>query len=180
MKSTDIALLPAVEVAARIRAGELSSVEVVEAAIGQIEALNSIVNAVVTPAFEQARAAARAAEEAVRRGDPSASSGQALGPLHGLPIGLKDMTETAGLRTTYGSKLYEHNVPTEDALLVTRLRRAGGIVIGKTNTPEFAAGVNTRNPVFGQTLNPWNLYISPGGSSGGSAVGLATGMCALA
>jgi amidase len=97
-----------------------------------------------------------------------------------VPIGLKDMTETAGLRTTYGSKLYEHNVPDVDALLVTRLKQAGGIIIGKTNTPEFAAGINTRNPVFGQTLNPWNLDLNPGGSSGGSAVALATGMCALA
>ncbi len=120
------------------------------------------------PAHEQARAAARDAEEAVRRGEP-------LGPLHGVPIGLKDMTETAGLRTTYGSKLYEHNVPSEDALLVQRLKAAGGIIIGKTNTPEFAAGINTRNPVFGQTLNPWNTDLNPGGSSGGSAVALATG-----
>ena len=90
------------------------------------------------------------------------------------------MTETAGLRTTYGSLLYEHNVPDVDALLVTRLKEAGGIIVGKTNTPEFAAGSNTRNPVFGQTLNPWNLDLNPGGSSGGSAVALATGMCALA
>ncbi|MDP8924275.1 MAG: amidase family protein [Chloroflexota bacterium] len=173
MQPSEIAFLPAVELAARIRARELSPVEAVEVAIGQIEALNPLVNAVVTPAFEQARAAARAAEAATMRGD-------ALGPLHGLPIGLKDMTETAGLRTTYGSTLYEHNVPTVDALLVTRLTQAGGIVIGKTNTPEFAAGSNTRNPVFGQTLNPWNRDLNPGGSSGGSAVALATGMCALA
>jgi len=169
----EIAFLPATEVAARIRARDVSPVEVIEAAIGQIEAINPLVNAVVTPAFEQARAAARAAEAAVLQGD-------AVGPLHGLPIGLKDMTETAGLRTTYGSKLYQHNVPNEDALLVTRLKQAGGIVVGKTNTPEFAAGINTRNAVFGQTLNPWNLDLNPGGSSGGSAVALATGMCALA
>jgi amidase len=173
MSASEIAFLPAVEAAARIRAREISPVEVVEAAIDQIEAVNPIVNAVVTPAFEQARVEARAAEAAIQRGDE-------LGPLHGLPIGLKDMTETAGLRTTYGSKLYEHNVPTEDALLVTRLKQAGGIIIGKTNTPEFAAGTNTRNPVFGQTRNPWRLDRNPGGSSGGSAVALATGMCALA
>jgi amidase len=173
MRRSDIAFLTATEQAARIRAREISPVEVVEAAIDQIEALNPIVNAVVTPAYEQARTAATAAEAAAMHGD-------ALGPLHGLPIGLKDMTETAGLRTTYGSKLYEHNVPDTDALLVTRLKQAGGIVIGKTNTPEFAAGINTRNAVFGQTLNPWNLDLNPGGSSGGSAVALATGMCALA
>jgi Asp-tRNA(Asn)/Glu-tRNA(Gln) amidotransferase A subunit family amidase len=173
MRPSEIAFLSAVELVARIRARELSPVDVVEAAFGQIEAINPIVNAVVTPAYEQARAAARAAEAAVRRGDP-------LGPLHGVPIGLKDMTETAGLRTTYGSKLYEHNVPAVDALLVTRLKEAGGIVIGKTNTPEFAAGINTRNAVFGQTLNPWRTAFNPGGSSGGSAVAVATGMCALA
>ena len=172
-RAREIAFLPATELAARIRARELSPVEVVEAAIGQIERLNPLVNAVVTPAFEQARADAKAAEMAILNGDE-------VGRLHGLPIGLKDMTETAGLRTTYGSKLYEHNVPTEDALLVTRLKQAGGIIIGKTNTPEFAAGINTRNAVFGQTLNPWNLDLNPGGSSGGSAVALATGMCALA
>src|SRR5437763_6742236 len=173
MDRSDIAFLPATELAARLRAHELSPVEAIEAAFGQIEALNSIVNAVVTPAYEPARAAAQAAERALQRGDE-------VGPLHGVPIGLKDMTETAGLRTTYGSKLYEHNVPDADALLVTRLKQAGGIIIGKTNTPELAAGINTRNAVFGQTLNPWNLALNPGGSSGGSAVALATGMCALA
>ena len=173
MNPSEIAFLPATELITRIRARELSPVEVVEAAIGQIDALNPLVNAVVTPAYEQARSAARVAEAAVRRGEE-------LGPLHGVPIGLKDMTETAGLRTTYGSTLYEHNVPDTDALLVTRLKQAGGIIIGKTNTPEFAAGINTRNAVFGQTLNPWNLDLNPGGSSGGSAVALATGMCALA
>jgi amidase len=173
MDCTEIAFLPATELVERIRSRDVSPVEVIEAAFGQIEALNPIVNAVVTPAYDQARAAAREAEAAIMRGDR-------LGPLHGVPIGLKDMTETAGLRTTYGSKLYEHNVPEDDALLVTRLKDAGGIIVGKTNTPEFAAGTNTRNSVFGQTLNPWNLALNPGGSSGGSAVALATGMCALA
>src|SRR5688572_14432294 len=104
MSASEIAFLPAVEQAARIRSRELSPVEVIDAALAQYEALNPVVNAVVTPAYEQARSLARAAEQAVVRGD-------AIGPLHGLPIGLKDMTETAGLRTTYGSKLYEHNVP---------------------------------------------------------------------
>jgi len=173
MSAAEIAFLSAVEAAAKIRDRELSPVEVIDAALAQYGALNPVVNAVVTPAYEQARTLAREAEQAVMRGD-------ALGPLHGLPIGLKDMTETAGLRTTYGSMLYEHNVPEADALLVTRLKQAGGIIVGKTNTPEFAAGSNTRNPVFGQTLNPWNLDLNPGGSSGGSAVALATGMCALA
>jgi amidase len=170
---SEIAFLSAVELAARIRSSEISPVEAIDATRAQYEALNPVVNAVVTPDYERARQTAQAAEVAVLRGDD-------LGPLHGVPIGLKDMTETAGLRTTYGSMLYEHNVPDVDALLVTRLKQAGGIIIGKTNTPEFAAGSNTRNPVFGQTLNPWNTDLNPGGSSGGSAVALAAGMCALA
>lgn len=172
-EASEIAFLPAVDLAARIRARQISPREAIQAALAQYEAHNPAVNAVVTPAYEQALALAAEAEAAVMRGDQ-------LGPLHGLPIGLKDMTETAGLRTTYGSKLYEHNVPDQDALLVTRLKQAGGIVIGKTNTPEFAAGSNTHNPVFGHTLNPWNTALNPGGSSGGSAAALATGMCALA
>src|SRR5689334_18643055 len=132
MTGTDLAFLPATELATQIRLGAVSPVEAIEAAIVQIEALNPIVNAVCTVDSDSARAAAVRAEAAQRRGDP-------LGPLHGLPIGLKDLTETANLRTTYGSRLYEHNVPVEDALLVRRLKAAGGIVIGKTNAPEFAA-----------------------------------------
>lgn len=173
MPMNEIAFLPAIELAARIRRRDISPREAIQAALTQFEAHNPTVNAVVTPTYEQALAQAEQAEAAVLRGDT-------LGPLHGLPIGLKDMTETAGIRTTYGSKLYEWNVPDHDALLVTRLKEAGGIIIGKTNTPEFAAGSNTHNPVFGQTLNPWDLARNPGGSSGGSAVALATGMCALA
>jgi amidase len=173
MTPSEIALLPAVEVAALIRRRDLSPVEVIQAAQSQFEACNPTVNAVCTPAYEQALAEARAAEAAVMRDDP-------LGALHGLPVTIKDITETAGLRTTFGSKLYEHYVPEVDALEVARLKAAGGIVVGKSNTPEFAAGTNTRNPVFGQTLNPWNLALNPGGSSGGAAVALATGMCALA
>jgi amidase len=170
---SEIAFLPATELAARIRSRDLSPVEAIDAARAQFEALNPIVNAVVTPAYDQARVEAGRAEQAVLRGD-------AVGPLHGVPIGLKDLTETAGLRTTYGSKLFEDHVPTEDALLVQRLKAAGGIVVGKTNAPEFAAGINTRNPIFGTTVSPWNTDLSSGGSSGGSAVALATGMCALA
>ena len=173
MTPSEIAFLPATEQVARVRRRDLSPVEVVQAALSQYEALNPTVNAVVPSAYETALAAAREAEAAVMRGDD-------LGPLHGLPITIKDITETAGLRTTYGSKLYEHHVPEVDALEVARLKAAGGIIVGKSNTPEFAAGTNTRNPVFGQTLSPWNLALNPGGSSGGAAVALATGMCALA
>ena len=95
--------------------------------------------------------------------------GDELGPLHGLPIGIKDIVATANIRTTYGSPLYADNVPTEDAEVVRRLKAAGAIVLAKTNTPEFAAGANTVNPVFGATRNPWNTALSPAGSSGGSA-----------
>ncbi len=171
--SSEIAYLSATETASRIRRRELSPVEVLDACRAQFERLNPVVNAVATPAFDLAREAARRAERQVMDGDD-------LGPLHGLPIGLKDLTETAGIRTTYGSRLFERNVPTEDALLVQRLKAAGGIVVAKTNAPEFATGMNTRNAIFGTTLSPWNTAYSSGGSSGGSAVALATGMCALA
>src|SRR3712207_1324276 len=113
------------------------------------------------------------AEEAVRRGDP-------LGPLHGLPVGVKDLQETAGLLTTHGSPLYREHVPTADEAMVARVRAAGGIIFCKTNTPEFGAGANTRNPVWGATGNPFDPLMNAGGSSGGSAAALATGMMSLA
>ncbi|MFN8522956.1 MAG: amidase family protein [Chloroflexota bacterium] len=173
MPHADIAFATAVELAARIRRRELSPVEVVNASISQIEKLNPVINAVTATDFGGALAAARTAEAAVISGHP-------LGPLHGLPVGIKDLTETKGLRTTYGSRLFEHHVPDVDAIVVERIKAAGGIVIGKTNTPEFGAGANTTNPVFGTTLNPWDLSKSSGGSSGGSAAGLAAGMFPLA
>src|SRR5207244_11633048 len=120
-----------------------------------------------------ARRDARRATADVKRGAP-------LPPLFGLPGAIKDVTATKGLRTTHGSKLFENHVPDEDALVVQRLRAAGAIVIGKTNTPEFAFGPNTVNAVFGATRNPWNLALTSGGSSGGSAAALATGMCPVA
>jgi amidase len=149
---------------------DLSPVEVVEAALARIEDVNGTINAIVT-INERAMDDARALE---LRGRHNA------GLLYGLPVGIKDVTPVAGLRTTYGSKLYSDNVPKEDALIVQRLRNAGAIIIGKTNTPEFAAGGNTFNEVFGRTRNPWNLERSAGGSTGGGAAALATGMIALA
>ena len=121
----------------------------------------------------QARPAAQAAEDAIMRGD-------AVGPLHGLPIGIKDVTQTAGIRTTFGSPLYQGQCPDEDAEAVRRLKAAGAIVLAKTNTPEFATGANTVNELFGATRNPWNPELSPAGSSGGSAVAVASGMLPLA
>lgn len=161
------------ELAALIKSRAVSPVEVLDAHLAVIERVNPKLNAIVTLAAEAARASARAAEDAVIRGE-------ALGPLHGLPIGVKDVTPTAGIRTTYGSRLYADHVPDHDAEIVRRLKAAGAIVIGKTNTPEFAAGANTVNEVFGATRNPWNVKLSVGGSTGGGAAGLAAGMFPLA
>ena len=161
------------ELASLIRSRAVSPVEVLDAHLAEIERLNPKLNAIVTLAADQARVAARAAEEAVMRG-------ATLGPLHGLPVGIKDVTVTAGIRTTFGSPLFKDNVPDEDAEVVRRLKSAGAIVLAKTNTPEFATGANTVNEVFGATRNPWNPELSPAGSSGGSAVAVATGMLPIA
>jgi amidase len=144
-----------------------------QAHLAQIENINPQVNAIVTLHAEQAMEAARAADEAQARGEP-------LGPLHGLPVAHKDLMLTKGMRTTFGSKVHEHFVPTRSALVVERQQQAGAISIGKTNTPEYGAGAQTFNAVFGATRNPYDLSKTCGGSSGGSAVALATGMVALA
>jgi amidase len=169
---TSIALLPATELRRRVASGELSPVELLDACLGQIDRHNGRINAVVTldeTAHEQAH-------DLERR----LAAGEDPGPLCGLPVGIKDTTPVAGLRTTYGSRLYADHVPREDALVVSRLRAAGAVILGKTNTPEFAAGGNTFNEVFGRTRNPWNPALSAGGSTGGGAAALATGMIALA
>jgi len=169
----DLTLTPAVELARLYRARKVSPLEVVQAVLARIDALNPRVNAVVTVTREAALREARRETASLRRG-------ATLPPLFGIPVGIKDVTATKGIRTTYGSKLFESHVPDEDALVVQRLRAAGAIVIGKTNTPEFAFGPNTVNAVFGATRNPWNPALTAGGSSGGSAAALATGMCTLA
>ena len=158
---------------ALIGAKRLSPVELVESCIARIEAVDHAVNAMVARDCERARLAAKAAEAAVARGDD-------LPPLHGLPFGVKDLEEVAGLRTTWGSPIFRDHVPTRDQLIVANIRRAGGIVLGKTNTPEWGAGANTRNAVYGATGNPFDPTRSAAGSSGGSAVALATGMVPLA
>ena len=162
--------LSATELRRLLLSRDLSPVEVTEAALARVAEANASVNAIVT-LNERALAEARALELRGR---------QNAGLLYGLPVGIKDVTPVAGLRTTFGSKLYADNVPKEDALVVQRLRKAGAIIIGKTNCPEFAAGGNTFNEVFGRTRNPWNLERSAGGSTGGGAAALATGMIALA
>ena len=163
----------ATELALRIRRRELSATEVVGAHLARIDAVNPELNAIVTLDREGALAAADEADQVLARGEPT-------GPLHGLPIAVKDLEDTAGIRTTYGSPIFRDHVPAADTLLVARLRRAGAIVIGKTNTPEFGAGSQTFNAVFGATRNPFDHSRTPGGSSGGAAAAVASGMLPLA
>jgi amidase len=170
---SDLTFTPATKLVGLYRARKASPLEVMRAVLERIDRVNPRVNAIVTLARESALSEARRATAAPRRGVK-------LPPLFGIPVGIKDVTPTRGLRTTYGSKLFEDHVPDADALVVERLRAAGAIVIGKTNTPEFAFGPNTVNSVFGATRNPWDLTRTSGGSSGGSAAGLATGMFPLA
>ena len=165
--------MTATEMARLIRARKISPVEVMEAHLETISRLEPRINAMCTVVAEQALEQARAAEIKVMQGHE-------LPPLHGLPIGIKDITITAGIRTTFGSSLFADFVPTEDAEVVARLKNAGAIVLCKTNTPEFAAGAATFNALFGRTRNPWNLNLSPSGSSGGSAAAVAAGMLPLA
>src|SRR5687768_8068649 len=163
----------ACELRALVGSKVVSPVQLFEACVQRINAVDPAVNAIVALDLDRARKAATEAEAAVMRGEP-------LGVLHGLPVGVKDLTPTAGLRTTFGSLFYKDNVPADDDLTVSRIRAAGGIVIGKTNTPEFGAGANTVNRVYGATVNPFDPNLSCAGSSGGSAVALATGMVPLA
>jgi amidase len=172
--AAELCYLPASELLELMRAGELSSVEVVGAHLERIAELNPQLNAIVTLAAEQALEQAQVADRA-RAADPAA-----VGALHGLPIGIKDLVDTAGMRTTYGSPIFRENVPVKDAAIVTRLKGAGAIVVGKTNTPEFGAGSHTFNAVFGVTRNPYDPARSAGGSSGGAASALASGMLPLA
>jgi amidase len=162
-----------VEMAALIRAKKLSAREALAEHLKQIDRVNPQVNAIVTLVADQATAAAARADEMQARGE-------ILGPLHGLPVAHKDLLETAGVRTTFGSPLFKNNVPTHDNLLVTRMRAAGAIFLGKTNVPEFGAGSQTFNRVFGATRNPYDLTKTCGGSSGGAAVALSCGMVPVA
>jgi amidase len=164
--------LTAVEARRLIGTKQLSSSDLLESCIDRIEAVDHAVNAMVARDFDRARIAARAADAATMRGDT-------LPPLHGLPVGIKDLEPTEGLRTTFGSPLFRDHIPAKDCRLVAAIRSAGGIVLGKTNTPEFGAGANTRNAVYGATGNPFDPAKSCAGSSGGSAVALATGMAPL-
>src|SRR5687768_9982235 len=163
--------LTATAIARGVAEGATSAVSIVEAALERVAKFNEQLNAIVTlnpTALDDARTV-----------DDRVAAGENL-PLAGVPVGIKDVTPVAGLRTTYGSPFYTQHIPFEDALVVRRLRDAGAVILGKTNCPEFAAGGNTFNDVFGRTRNPWNLTRSAGGSTGGGAAALATGMIALA
>jgi amidase len=165
--------LSAVELVARIRRRDVSAREVMAAHLARIERVNPKVNAVVTLAADRAMADAVRADETTAQGGPR-------GVLHGLPVAHKDLVDTAGIRTTRGSLFYRDNVPTRDATIVTRIRTAGAITLGKTNTPEFGAGSQTFNSVFGATRNPYDVTRTCGGSSGGAAVALSCGMVPIA
>ncbi len=171
--TTDLCFLNATELAAGIRRGDFSSVELTEAHIAQIERVNPAVNAVVTFLPEQALERAKAADDALARDEE-------VGPLHGLPMLHKDTTDTCGIRTTYGSPIHRDNVPVQSQLIIERLHAAGAIPMGKTNVPEFGAGSQSFNPVFGATGNPYDPTKTCGGSSGGQAVALACGMTPVA
>ena len=159
-----------VELAPRLRRKEVSPVEVTRACLDRIEKLNPALNAFITVTAESALAEARAAEIEISRGEWR-------GPLHGIPIAIKDLIDTAGTRTTAASAVFEHRVPTEDAEVVRRLRQAGAVILGKNNLHEFAYGGSSLVSFFGDVHNPWNTAHIAGGSSGGSAAAVAAGLC---
>jgi amidase len=170
---SEICAMSAMELTERLRKKQLSARDVMTAHLAQIERINPRVNAIVTLVADRAMADAAKADEAItKRG--------AVGVLHGLPVAHKDLVDTAGIRTTHGSPFYRDNVPARDALIVTRIRAAGAITVGKTNTPEFGAGSQTFNTIFGATRNPYDLTRTCGGSSGGAATAVACRMLPIA
>lgn len=171
--SSDLFYKSAQELAALIRSKTLSPVELTSAVLRRIEKSQPVLNAFITVCGERALDEARAAERAVMQGQP-------LGPLHGLPLSVKDLVATEGVRTTYGSQIYRDNVPTRDAASVARLRAAGAILVGKTTSPEFGTSPITRGPLFGDTHNAWDQSRTSGGSSGGAGAAIAAGLGPLA
>ena len=163
----------ATEIVEHIKKQNLSAVEVLETHLDRISATNTVINAVVTVSEETALKQAKDIDKRI-------SKGEQVGPLAGVPIGVKDVTATAGIRTTYGSPLFADHIPDKDDIIVQRIKEADGVIIGKTNTPEFATGGNTYNDVFGATRNPWNTELSAGGSTGGGGAGLISGMFPIA
>ena len=172
MNKEDICFMPAWEMRDKIKSQELTSQEITEALIERIEKVNPIINAYCTTAFELAREMAKDADRRVKNNEK-------LGLLNGIPTSIKDLMYTKGLRTTFGSKIYEDLIPDEDEIAVQRLKDAGCVILGKTNTPEFGAAGVTDNPVFGETKNPWKLDRTSGGSSGGAAAATVCGISPL-
>jgi aspartyl-tRNA(Asn)/glutamyl-tRNA(Gln) amidotransferase subunit A len=173
MANSELLFMPAVAAAALIRRKKLSPVEYMDAVLAAVERLQPKLNCFVNITADRAREDATLAEQAVM-------SGQKLGPLHGIPVSIKDLIPTEGVRTTFGSIAFTDNIPDRDDILVTRLRAAGAIMIGKTTTPEFGIKGQTDAPIFGTTRNPWNLDRTPGGSSGGAAAAVAAGLGPIA
>ncbi|MBA7526497.1 Acylamidase [subsurface metagenome] len=173
MNNDDICFMPAWEMKKKIDNQELTSQEITEIIIERIEKINPVINAYCTPTFDLAREMAKKADERVKRNEK-------IPLLNGIPTSIKDLLSVKGVRTTYGSKIYEHYFPEEDAIAVTRLKDAGCVILGKTNTPEFGFKGVTDNLIFGVTPNPWDLEKTSGGSSGGAAASVACGMGPLA
>jgi Asp-tRNA(Asn)/Glu-tRNA(Gln) amidotransferase A subunit family amidase len=173
MDTEALCFMPAAMISAAVRSGDLSAAEVTEAVLQRIDAINPLINAFVTLVPEIARAQARAIDDTRANGGP-------LGPLAGVPVSIKDLSPTAGIRTTFGSKPFAENIPSEDAVYVARLKQAGAIVLGKTNTPEWGYKGATDNLLFGPTRNPWNRSRIAGGSSGGAAAAVAAGLGPIA
>jgi aspartyl-tRNA(Asn)/glutamyl-tRNA(Gln) amidotransferase subunit A len=169
-KHDELVLMTLTEAAALVKKRKVSPVELVDACLARVEALNPKLNAFITVCAESARAEAKSAEREIARGKYN-------GPLHGIPVSLKDNIHTKGVRTTAGSKILADFVPQEDAFVAEALRRSGAILVGKTNLNEFAYGVTGENPHYGPVRNPWDLERMAGGSSAGSTVAVATGMC---
>ncbi len=172
MNKEDICYMPAYEMAEKIKTQELSSIEITEAIIERIEKINPIINAYCTPTFDLAREMAKKADEIAKMGEG--------GLINGVPTSIKDLSLTKGIRTTFGSKIYENYIPEEDCIYVERLKEAGCVILGKTNTPEFGFKGVTDNAIFGTTVNPWNFKKTCGGSSGGAGAAVASGISPLA
>jgi len=170
---TDLAFTAAAELAGMVARRALSPVELVDAVLARIERAQPVLNAFITIAAEEARAAARMAEARLMRGE-------AVGALYGVPFSVKDLIDTAGVRTTFGSVALADNMPRADAAAVARLKLAGAILVGKTTTPEFGHKCFTEAPLFGRTANPWDRRLTAGGSSGGAAAAVAAGLGPLA
>ena len=170
--NTRLVFLTATQLAEKIRSGETTSLEVVQAFLKQIETYNPILNAIVTLDAQGALERAKEADEALARGE-------LWGPLHGVPVTIKDSFSTAGMLSTSSHPPLADYVPPEDATVVARLRNAGAIILGKSNLPELAGDFQTNSPIFGITNNPWDLSVTPGGSSGGSAAAVAAGLSPL-